>query len=148
MRTRDSAATARERAASRETLAWRSSTSSICRPMRRIGFSAVRGLWNTMEISRPRVAASACGVARSMSMPANRIRPARMSAAASIRPMTAYASTDLPEPLSPTTPTISPRPTLNEAPSSAWTRPERVRKSSTRSSTASSGWLMCGCAGR
>jgi hypothetical protein len=42
------------RACARVVAVWRSSPSSICSPTRRMGFSAVRGFWKIIAISRPR----------------------------------------------------------------------------------------------
>ena len=54
----------------------RSSTSSICWPTLRIGFSAVRGLWKIIAISRPRtVAQRPARPVPSRSMPPNVMRP-------------------------------------------------------------------------
>ena len=49
--------------------------------------------------------------------------------------MTAKAVTDLPEPLSPTSATVSPLSTVKPTCSSTFTTPERVRNSTERSST-------------
>ena len=49
------------------------------------------------------------------------------------------AVTDLPEPLSPTTPTVSPRRISNATRSRALTMPSRVRNSTERPSTDKSG---------
>ncbi len=51
--------------------------------------------------------------------------------------MIASALTDLPEPLSPTTPRISPRPMSNRTPSSTVSRARKVLNETVRSSTAS-----------
>src|SRR5260370_11019062 len=56
-----------------------------------------------------------------------------------MRPMIAIAVTLLPEPDSPTIPTISPGLTVKETPSTARTTPSSVRNETWRSRTSSSG---------
>src|SRR5262249_21316900 len=56
-----------------------------------------------------------------------------------IRPMTLISETVLPDPDSPTTPTISRSPTWNDTLSTARTRPRSVRKETERPFTSSSG---------
>ncbi len=72
-----------------EAAAWRRSTSSSCLPTLRIGFSAVRGLWKIIEISRPRRSASSLSLAASRSMPPNIALPAVTRAARSLMPSSA-----------------------------------------------------------
>ena len=63
--------------------------------------------------------------------------------------MTAKAVTDLPEPDSPTSATVSPLSTLKPTWSSTLTMPERVRNSTERSSTARAGTaVMCAASDR
>ena len=45
-----------------------------------------------------------------------------------ISPMIESAVTDLPQPDSPTIPSVLPSSTVNETPSTAWTAPSRVKK--------------------
>ena len=52
-----------------------SSTSSICCPTLRIGFSAARGFWKIIEISRPRRSPISSSPAARRSMPENVIAP-------------------------------------------------------------------------
>ena len=146
-----SSSIARRLTSPRPTLAWRSSTSPIWRPTGRIGLSAVRGFWKIMESSRPRCRPSSCSPAVTRSRPPNTALPEVIRAEESRMRSRANAVTDLPEPLSPTTPTVSPRWTSKLTWSSARTTPPRVRNSTERSCTASSGIggsLTCVSAGR
>ena len=63
-------------------------------------------------------------------------RPATRAPRTSCR--TACAVTDLPEPVSPTMPTVSPAATSNETPRTAWTSPSSVGNVTARSTTDSS----------
>ena len=149
MRTRFSISTAARGASVRVAPPWRTSTSAICRPTLRIGFSAVRGFWKIIESSRPRCSARSRSESARRSVPPNRARPEVTLPAGSRMPMTAKAVTDLPEPDSPTSATVSPLSTLKPIWSSTFTVPERVRNSTERSSTARAGTaVMCAASDR
>ena len=72
------------------------------------GFSAVIGSWNTIAIRLPRSRRRRAAPTVSTSSPSSRIRPEDGVRIFGSRPITAAAVTDLPEPDSPTTQTISP----------------------------------------
>ena len=84
------------------------SASAICSPTVRIGLSAPRGFWKIMETAAPRMALIVLGEAVPMSVPPNRTRPRVMRPAASRRRVIAKAVTDLPDPDSPTIPSVRP----------------------------------------
>src|SRR5439155_1250955 len=94
-------------------LVWISSTSRIWSPTRSTGLSAVIGSWNTMAMRVPRIARNSLSDLVSSCSPCSRIEPVSTRIAAfGSRPITACAVTDLPEPDSPTTQTISSAPTV------------------------------------
>ena len=99
---------------------WIWSTSSIWSPMVMTGLSAVAGSWKIIAMRVPRRSRSRSGVAFRTSSPSSRISP-RSAASSPLarRPITENAVTDLPEPDSPTTQTISPGPTSKLTPSTA-----------------------------
>src|SRR5258708_4979825 len=109
-----------------------------------MGLRAVGGFWKIIESSWPRSSASSRSVWARRSAPPNIALPEVTRPAASRMPMTAKAVTDLPEPDSPTSATVSPLSTWKPTWSSTLTVPERVRNSTDSSSTASAGTaLMC-----
>src|SRR5436190_13124761 len=120
---------------------WRS-TSSIWSPTLRIGLSAARGFWKIMEISRPRRSRISPSLAALTSMPENITEPSAILPARSRIRITAYDVTDLPEPDSPTMPSVSPLPTRMSTCCTALTMPRRVVNSTVRSLTSSSGWAV------
>ncbi|MNR31437.1 hypothetical protein D3C85_1489470 [compost metagenome] len=85
------------------------------------GFSEVMGSWKIMEISLPRIRRSAdsSSLKRSTSWPSrgtNRAAPDAMRPPArSMRRRMDKAVTDLPEPDSPTSATVSPRPMVKSS---------------------------------
>ncbi len=83
------------------------------------GLSEVIGSWKTMPMSPPRTALSSFSGAFSKSLPLNRISPAGCTAEGGSRRITDKAVTDLPEPDSPTSATVSPLAMSNVAPSTA-----------------------------
>ena len=82
------------------------------------GFNDANGSWNTICIRR-RNRRSAAPVSAVMSSPSNRTDPA----VGSISLKTSRAVVLLPHPLSPTSASVSPRPSVNEMPSTARTAP-------------------------
>jgi hypothetical protein len=119
------------------------STSSICRPQHITGLSAVIGSWKIIAIRAPRRVRSRAAPARSRSSPSSEIRPAdATSSPLGRRPMTACAVTDLPEPDSPTTHRISPRPTSRLTSSTANGRsPPRGSATESPSISRTGPWL-------
>ena len=128
MPTRASSSSVRARAASAVIWLWSSSTSLICFSTRCSGFSDVIGSWKIIAMRSPRIFASRSSGAPTSSSPSKRMRPDGWRAAgygSSCRIESAV--TDLPEPLSPTSATVSPRSISNETPRTAsTTRPPRV----------------------
>src|SRR6266576_1610956 len=101
-------------------LVWISSTSRIWSPTRSTGLSAVIGSWNTMAMRVPRIARSSVSDLVSSWSPCSWIEPLSTCIAPfGSRPITACAVTDLPEPDSPTTQTISSAPTVRLIPCTA-----------------------------
>ncbi len=79
------------------------------------GSRLVIGFWNTMAMSRPRIAQSAFSSRARRSRPANVSRVADMLAGGDgKRRMIARQSTDLPLPDSPTMPSVSPAPIASD----------------------------------
>ena len=102
----------------------RATLSPICVPIRITGLRLLSGSWNTIATgwprnrSHPRADNPATSRLRTMIRP----RSTRPTPAGN-NPNTARASEDFPDPLSPTNPTASPSPTVNEASSTATTAP-------------------------
>ena len=111
MPTSPSRSTARFRAATRPTFSWTWMTSATWWPTLNTGLSDVSGSWKIIEISLPRMARSSFSPASSRSRPWNRMRPdSNRPGGTGTSPITARADTDLPDPDSPTMPSVSPRP--------------------------------------
>jgi hypothetical protein len=126
--TMSSSSMARARAALRSSLRCRRITSVIWLPIVNTGSSDVIGSWNTMAISRPRtrsIVAATFGP-RTSDSPFQRTSPPTICPGSSIMPSSAWAVTLLPEPDSPTRPSVSPRPIVKLTSRMAWTRPRRV----------------------
>jgi hypothetical protein len=100
--------------------------SRICRPMESTGFREVIGSWKTTEISWPRICRRRRVEARVTSSPSSVMRPAGMVAFSGRSCRSALISVDLPQPDSPTTPTIWPSGTVIDTSRSAWSAPSRV----------------------
>ena len=90
--------------------------SAISCPTVRLGLSEPNGSWNTI-CRRRRTGRSARGASAAMSVPSTMIWPL----SASIKRAMQRAAVDLPEPDSPTIPTVSPRRTLKLTAASAST---------------------------
>ena len=118
---------------------WSRSDSVIWRPIRFTGLRAVIGSWKIMLIWAPQTWRSWAGASVVISWSANRTVPLRTTSRTGSRPMMDRERTVFPEPDSPTMPRVSPRSTVNETPSTAWTVPRPVRKAVWRSSTTSRG---------
>ena len=110
-------------------------TSSSWLPTVYSGFSEVMGSWKIMEISLPRILLKSLVFILRMSCPLNRILPVTRAVSGSRR-MMELAVTDLPEPDSPTMPSVSPAFSLKLAWETACTTPDGVWNSTERSSTS------------
>ena len=118
---------------------WISRTSAIWSPTVMTGLSEVMGSWKIMAMRVPRRARSLAGVAFRTSSPCSSTWPALASSSRGSSPMTDWAVTDLPEPNSPTTHTISPGPTERETSSTALMRSEPAGSPTVRPSMARTG---------
>ena len=96
---------------------WVRTCSAIWLPTVNAGFRLVIGSWKIMAISFPRSFRRLAGLRLVRSRPSNRIEPVTRDTLAGSSPMTARAETVLPEPLSPTSPSVLPRCTVKSAPS-------------------------------
>src|SRR6266511_3644016 len=135
MPTRSSNSAARASAIFLRIPKWVSSASRICRPIVRTGLRLVIGSWKIMAISRPRIPRSARSLCGIRSRPSNIARPDCTCPLRASKPSTASDVTLLPQPDSPTMPSVSPRAMSNEMPLTAYTVPRRVENSTRRSST-------------
>src|SRR5688500_892142 len=121
MPTLASSSAARARAACRETRSWICTTSAICAPMVWMGEKELIGSWKIMPMRAPRMASIAFpsrpSVAMSVSKPSlarSRMRPLAMTSDLDNSCISASAVMLLPDPLSPTSASTSPRPIENE----------------------------------
>jgi hypothetical protein len=96
-----------------------SRTSSICRPIRWHGFSAVIGSWKIIDTDRPRIPHQSASLNERVSAPPIVSAPAVIRALSGNRPRRASATLDFPLPDSPMTPTISLRFTCRLTPDTA-----------------------------
>ena len=88
---------------------WRSSTSVIWVRILSVGFSEVIGSWKIIAISRPRTSSSSFSESLVRSRPSKTIEPETIFAGGlGISPMIESAVTDLPQPDSPTMPSVLP----------------------------------------
>ena len=126
------------------------SASRICLPIVRTGFSDVIGSWKMIAISRPRTDRSSRSLIWSRSRPSKCAVPLGDATGARAGSRAAPATvTLLPQPDSPTMPSVSPGAMSNEMPLTAWIVPRRVQNSTRRSRTDSSASTTChGASGR
>ncbi len=110
--------------------------SAIWSPMVKYGCREVSASWKIIAIRRPRSLRTVSSGAPSSSAPSKRTEP--VTSAPRCRPITASEVTDLPEPDSPTIPSVRPRSTLKPTPLTARTKPSGVLNSTARSLTSSS----------
>src|SRR5205807_9715590 len=97
---------------------WVRSTSSIWRPTGTTGLSAVIGSWKIIAMVVARNCCKRRSLAVSSSSPTSlTLPPEAISEPFCSRPITVSEVTDLPDPLSPTTHSVSPLATCNETPS-------------------------------
>src|SRR5688572_20520681 len=121
MPTLASSSAARARATCRETRSWICTTSAICAPMVWMGEKELIGSWKIIPMRAPRMASIALPslprAAMSVSKPLagrSRTRPLAMNNDLDSSCINARAVMLLPEPLSPTSASTSPRPIENE----------------------------------
>ena len=138
MPTASSTSTARLKAASFETRSCALTASAIWYPTRYMGCRHANGSWKIIATSLPRTSRSSAGVAFSRSRPCSRISPLMRERFAFSSPRIARLVTLLPEPDSPTMPSVSPRSSVNERPDTALTIPSSVGNCTTRSRTSRS----------
>ncbi|CPJ37507.1 Protein of uncharacterised function (DUF1602) [Bordetella pertussis] len=126
MPTVSSASRQRSMAWARGTFSCVRMASAICSPMRSTGFSVISGSWKIMAMRLPRSCRICSSPSLRRSLPLKRISPSTTSPGGSISPSSENPVTDLPEPDSPTSPTISPRRTTRSTPSTAGQAPASV----------------------
>ena len=138
---------------------YRRSASTIWLPTVCTGLSALIGSWKIMAISRPRIDrnSSLFGSRRARSMtpeaaasvpvvpvvtvvPWKRMLPATIRPGGGMMPRMERAATDLPQPLSPTMPTMRCSGTRNDSPSTARTTPRLVKNHVRSPETSRSGF--------
>ena len=112
MPTRPSISTARSRACAFETSWWVRTASTSCVPILYIGCSELSGSWKIIATGPPRTLRSSSSEAVSSSWPSKRIEPVIVAFCERVRPMTVIELTDLPEPDSPTIPSVCPASTV------------------------------------
>src|SRR5262245_10090042 len=109
-----------------------------CLPMVMTGLSELIGSWKTMAISVPSSSRISRSSRPTSSRPMNLTLPERRTLSLGSRFMIERARIVLPDPDSPTTPSVLPRASRKLTPSTALTRPRGVRKWVFRSWTSSS----------
>src|SRR5712691_8704371 len=118
---------------------WVRNISAIWFPTRWTGFRAVSGSWKIMLSFAPRYSRISSGGIFRRSSPRKITSPEMRASLRVTSPITVSQLTLLPEPDSPTTPSVSPGEIEKETPSTAFTRPSSVGKCTLRSLTSSSG---------
>ncbi len=125
-------------AARRESPRCRTTLSAICVPMVSTGLRLVIGSWKIIAILWPRSARIASIGSVVSSWPSKQIEPPTMRpVSGAISRRIDSAVTDLPQPDSPTMPSVSPAARSKEMPSTARTMPSAVKKWVSRSRTCS-----------
>ena len=84
-------------------------------PSRKTGLNAVAGLWKIAAIRRPRTSRSSRWDSPVSSVPSSVMLPRTVAPTVCARPSTASVVMDLPDPLSPASPTISAAPTCSSS---------------------------------
>ena len=115
------------------------SDSVICLPIVMTGLSELIGSWKTIATSAPQMWRISLSLSVTRSRPMNMTLPERRTFSFGRRFMIDRARIVLPDPDSPTTPSVVPRASVRLTPSTARTRPRGVRKCVFRSVTSSSG---------
>src|SRR5215207_8796888 len=111
--------------------------STICDPTVKYGCIALSGSWKIIAILPPRSLRTCSSVAVTSSSSSSQISPVTLALLrVRCRPRTANDVTLLPEPDSPTMPSVRPRSTLNDEPETACTMPSSVSKRTVRSLTS------------
>ena len=109
----------------------------IWRLMVSTGLSDVIGSWKIIAMSLPRIPRTSSSFIFRMSWPSNMTWPSTiLPGGCGMRRMSDSAVTLLPQPDSPTMPSVSPAATWNETPSTAWTTPSCVKNWVWRSVTS------------
>ena len=121
--TRSRTSTARSSASFLLTSRCSSTASAICWPTVCVGFSEDSGSWKIIPISSPRILRISSGLSPVSSRPASLIEPAAMWPPLGSSCMIVSAVIVLPQPDSPTTPSVSPSSTCSVTPSTACTTP-------------------------
>ena len=103
---------------------WAGSSRRSASPPGSTGCRLDSGSWKIMPISAPRIARSSAAVMVSRSRPSNRAWPVIW--APRVRPMIVWVETLLPDPDSPTMPSVCPASTAKETPRTACTTPSVV----------------------
>src|SRR5487761_364071 len=134
--TRLSSSTARARACFLVTGSCARIISATCHPTRYCGCRLDSGSWKIIPISAPRMCRSSASVAESRSTPSNRALPE--TRAPLVSPTIVWVDTLLPDPDSPTMPSVWPASTVKLTPRTARSTPSCVAKLTCRSSTSSS----------
>ncbi|MNK87097.1 hypothetical protein D3C87_1070260 [compost metagenome] len=126
--TRRSISTARCSASARLAFWCSCTVSAICRPTVSTGFSEVIGSWKIIEMRLPRI----CRISRSLScirsVPRRRTAPMWRPGGVGTSRRIESAVTLLPQPDSPTTPSVRPARTVYDTPSTERTVPASVLK--------------------
>src|SRR5688572_5220323 len=129
MRTRRNMSTEFFSASLFETFRCRSRASATCSPTGKAGLSEVIGSWKIIESLSPRRSRRRRGDALSRSSPSNSTSPPAMRpGGCGTRPMMVSAVTLLPQPDSPTMPSVRPRSSEKSTPSTARTSPRSEAK--------------------
>ena len=136
MPTISSSDTARLRALAESAISWVSTASAIWSPTLKTGLRAVIGSWKIIEMSFPRTCCICCSESLSRSLPRNLISPLATLAFCSSSRMTVSALTLLPQPDSPTRPTVVPAGMVRFSPRTARTVPPCTRNWTCRSLTS------------
>ena len=123
MPTRSSTSTARSMASFLDTSRCSSTTSAICWPTVWVGLSEESGSWKIMPMSSPRILRISSAGNPTISRSASLIDPPAMRPLFGSSPMIDSAVIVLPQPDSPTMPSVSPSSTWNDTPSTACTMP-------------------------
>ncbi len=137
MWTRRNSSIARSRAARRAPPRWRRMVSMICSPMVKLGLSEVIGSWKIIASRLPRRSRKVWSGTSSRSNPSKRIEPVTSAECFDSKPMMASEVTLLPQPDSPTSPSVAPLATLRSTLSTAWVMRPLSPWNSTRKSLMS-----------
>ena len=133
---------ARSRAACLLTFSCSRICSSICQPTLYTGLSEVIGSWKIMPMPAPRIERIwSCGRLIRF-VPLYRTSPSNWAFGSVISRITVIMVTLLPEPDSPTMPSVSPSYSVADTPSTARTTPSSVRNDTFRLRISSSGLLI------